>query len=428
MELDRRLALTALARILGKQRHLEDAMAEAEAALGAAIEPRDRAFAHNLVATTLRRLGQIDALIDALLDRPMPPKALGARNILRLGGAQLMFLGTPAHAVVDTAVNLAANTGQGPYKKLINAVLRRAANEGAKIIAGQDAGRLNTPDWLWQSWNQAYGAETAAKIAEAHLQTPNTDLTVKSDASGWAETLGGTVLPGGSVRLAGSVRPAGLAGFSEGAWWVQDAAASLPARLFGELGGLRIADLCAAPGGKTAQLAHGGAKVIAIDRSKKRLARLAENLGRLGLEADLVCADAADWRPDAPLDAVLLDAPCSATGTIRRHPDIQRTRKPEEVVRAAAMQAKLAAHAADILAPGGVLVFATCSLDPQEGPEVVANLLESDNRLARAPISAAEIGGLAEVIAKDGDLRSLPCHLGAHGGMDGFYAARLIRN
>jgi 16S rRNA (cytosine967-C5)-methyltransferase len=427
MDFDRRLALTALARILGKQRHLEDAMAEAEAALCADIEPRDRAFAHNLVATTLRRLGQIDALIDALLDRPMPAKALGARNILRLGGAQLMFLGTPAHAVVDTAVNLAAGAGQGPYKKLINAVLRRAASEGAKIIAGQDAGRLNTPDWLWQSWSQAYGNETAANIAEAHLQVPDTDLTVKSDAVGWAEKLGGTVLPGGSVRLTGSVRAAALAGYSEGAWWVQDAAASLPARLFGDVAGLRIADLCAAPGGKTAQLAHAGAHVTAIDRSHKRLARLAENLTRLGLEADLVCADAFDWRPDAPLDAVLLDAPCSATGTIRRHPDIQRTRVPEEVSHAAAVQAKLAAHAAELLAPGGVLVFATCSLDRQEGPEVTANLLASDDRLRRAPISATEIGGLAEAITADGDLRSLPCHLGALGGMDGFYAARLIR-
>ncbi|MFP6733383.1 MAG: transcription antitermination factor NusB [Rhodospirillales bacterium] len=428
MDFDRRLALSALARILDKQRHLEDALAEAEASLGAEVQPRDRAFAHNLVATTLRRLGQIDALIDALLDRPMPAKAHGARQILRLGAAQLMFLGTPAHAVVDTAVDLAANTGQGPHKKLINAVLRRAASEGKAIIAGQDALRLNTPDWLWQSWQLAYGAGTAAAIAAAHLQTPNTDLTVKSDAPHWAEALGGDVLPGGSVRLAGSVRPAGLAGYSDGQWWVQDVAASLPARLFGDVAGLRIADLCAAPGGKTAQLVLAGAHVTAVDRSQKRIGRLAENLQRLGLHADLVCADAVAWRPDAPLDAVLLDAPCSATGTIRRHPDIQRTRRAAEVARAAELQARLAAHAADLVRPGGVLVFATCSLAPEEGPEIVANLLASDDRLRRSPIAAGEIGGLAEAVTPAGELRSLPCHLGAQGGMDGFYAARLIRD
>ncbi|MDP6428541.1 MAG: transcription antitermination factor NusB [Rhodospirillales bacterium] len=441
--LDRRLALAALSRILDKNRHLEDALAEAEAEISPGsdgggpagrdrdsrdTESRDRSFAHNLVATCLRRMGQIDALIDGLLDRPMPARARAARHILRLGVAQLLFLQTPAHAVVDTAVRLAAATGQGPYKKLINAVLRRAAAEGAAAVGEQDAARVNTPGWLWDSWEAAYGADRARAIAEAHLRLPPTDLSVKSDADAWAGKLGGRVLPSGSVRLPGSVRPAVLAGFAEGAWWVQDTAASLPARLLGEARGRRIADLCAAPGGKTAQLALAGAEVIAVDRSEKRLARLSDNLRRLNLGAETVCADAGQWRPDQALDAVLLDAPCSATGSIRRHPDIQRTRRPEEVARAAEIQARLLAHAADLVRPGGTVIFATCSLQPEEGSEIIADLLSSDNRLRLSPIDADEIGGLAEAITSAGELRSLPSHLAELGGMDGFYAARLIRN
>ncbi|MEE2761281.1 MAG: transcription antitermination factor NusB [Pseudomonadota bacterium] len=428
MDIDRRLAFIALARILDKQRHLGDALAEAEVSLEACAEPRDRAFAYKLVATSLRRLGQIDALIDSLLDRPMPAKARGARHILRLGTAQLLFLETPAHAVVDTAVNLAGDTGQGHYKKLINAVLRRAAKEGITAIGSQDAGRLNTHDWLWQGWERAYGAETAAAIAGAHLEEPGTDLTVKWDPAGWAEKLGGLVLPNGSVRLPRSVRPVDLAGYVEGEWWVQDAAASLPARLFGDVAGKRIVDLCAAPGGKTAQLALGGALVTAVDRSEKRLQRLSENLARLGFAADIVTADARYWRPEEPVDGVLLDAPCSATGTIRRHPDIAHTRRPVDIARAAAAQAQLLAHAADLLKPGGVLVFTTCSLAPEEGPEVVANLLASNPELGHEPISAAEIGGPDEAVTAEGILRSLPCHWNALGGMDGFYGVRLVRH
>ncbi|NQV55176.1 MAG: methyltransferase domain-containing protein [Rhodospirillales bacterium] len=426
---DRKLALAALSRVLDKSRHLEDALAEGGE--GLKIDARDRAYAHNLVATTLRRLGQIDALIDGFLDKPLPAKALAAHHILRLGLAQLLFLDTPAHAAVDSSVNLAEASKQGAYKKLINAILRRGAREGRALIETQDAAELNTPGWLWKAWVETYGLATARNIAEAHFAIPPLDITVKSDAEGWAERLGGQLLPSGSVRLTGSARPAELPGFDDGAWWVQDAAAALPARLLGDVKGQTIADLCAAPGGKTAQLVTAGAHVIAVDRSKKRLHLLAQNLDRLALSAELIAADAASWMPDRPVDAVLIDAPCTATGTIRRHPDLQRTKEPGDVEHAVGIQSRLLAHAADIIRPGGIIVFATCSLQHQEGPDLVENLLQSEIRLARMPITAEEIGGadgdLMDAITAAGDLRTLPCHWAIRGGMDGFFAARLRR-
>jgi 16S rRNA (cytosine967-C5)-methyltransferase len=218
-----------------------------------------------------------------------------------------------------------------------------------------------------------------------------------------------------------------LPGFAEGAWWVQDAAAALPARLFGRIAGKRVIDLCAAPGGKTAQLAAAGAAVTAVEISPARLARLADNLRRLRLEATLVAADARTWRPDAPADAVLLDVPCSATGTIRRHPDVARLKRPEDVAALVRLQGELAAHAASLLRPGGTLVYCACSLQPEEGPGVVAALLDSGVSLQRRPIIAAEVGGPGELIDAAGDLRTLPCHLAGEGGLDGFYAARLVR-
>ncbi len=391
------------------------------------LDPRDRGFVRLLVATVLRRLGQIDELVQGSLAKPGLPKAT-VHDILRLGTAQLVFLGTPAHAAVDTAVELAAARGAEPYKGLINAVLRRIGREGAALAAKQDAGRLNTPDWLWLAWRQAYGTGRTRAIVEAHLHEAPLDITVKRDPAGWAERLDATLLPTGSLR-----RPTGgsiteLPGFAEGEWWVQDLAASLPAKLFGDLAGKRVYDLCAAPGGKTAQLIAMGAAVTAVDRSAKRLERVHENLARLTLTAETLAADVATWNPGEPADAVLLDAPCSATGAIRRHPDILRVKTPEDIAKLAKAQNRLLAHAVDLVKPGGTLIYCTCSIQPEEGEAQIDRILERDPRVGRLPIEPGELAGMAELINDRGEVRSLPGMLPELGGIDGFFVARLRRS
>lgn len=391
------------------------------------LADRDRAFARTLTATTLRRLGQIDALIEGCLSRPLPNKAAPVIDVLRLGACQLVFLHTPAHAAVDTAVELVRRRRWAGYAALVNGILRRLAREGAAMAEGQDAAYLNTPGWLWERWTSAYGAAVCRRIAEAHMEEPPLDLTPKADAEATAATLGGSLLPSGSVRIPLGGPVSALPGYDNGDWWVQDAAAALPAALLGPMHGRRVVDLCAAPGGKTAQLAAAGASVIAVDRSAERLARVEANLQRLGLLADLVVADAGDWRPEEPADAVLLDAPCSATGTIRRHPDVPWLKQPQDIAAMQREQARLLDAAVAMVRPGGIVIYCVCSLEPEEGPDVIAARLAADSAVRRRPVDAAEVGGLEELLTTDGDLRTLPCHLAAEGGIDGFYAARLER-
>ena len=422
----RAAATTLLYAVLKRRLPLDEAWSDAARPGGplAELEPRDRAFARLLVATALRRLGQIDAVLAQCVEQPLPATAREV-NLLRLALVQLLFLGTAAHAAVDGAVRLVR--AGSPYRGLVNAVLRRVARDGAAMIAGQDAARLNTPDWLWQSWTAAYGEATARAIAEAHLQEPPLDFSVKADAALWAGRLQAELLPTGSLRRAAGGAIESLPGFADGAWWVQDAAAALPARLLGAVAGRNVIDLCAAPGGKTAALAAAGARVTAVDRSAARVRRLTENLRRLDLPVTAVAADAAVWRPEAPADAVLLDAPCSATGTIRRHPDVARLKRPGDLPGLIATQSRLLAAAVEMLRPGGRLVYCVCSLQPEEGPERIAGLLAADPRLRREPIAPAEVGGLAELITPAGDLRTLPSQLPDRGGLDGFYACRLRR-
>lgn len=418
----REAALEALAAVLERGRPLDESFGAADVLPDA----RDRAFARALSATCLRRLGQIDSVIDGFLESPLPGKAARARQILRLGLAQLLFMETPAHAAVDTAVRMAAR--QAPaHKNLVNALLRRAVREGANVVSAQDAERINTPDWLWRSWCAAYGEETSRRIARAHLGEAPLDIFAPNDAAQWAEKLNATLLPTGAIRrdMGGAVFD--LPGFSEGAWWVQDAAAQLPVKLLGDAKDQTIADLCAAPGGKTAQLAALGAQVTAVDRSDQRMKRLRENLARTHLTAETHVADAAAWKPDRLFDGVLLDAPCSATGTARRHPDILRLKSQDEVLKLSAVQERLLRAAADMVKPSGIIIYCVCSLEPAEGPETVERLLAQGLPLARMPIAPEEIGGLAEAVTPQGDLRTLPCHLAKQGGMDGFYAARLKR-
>ncbi|MBI1778194.1 MAG: methyltransferase domain-containing protein [Proteobacteria bacterium] len=415
----RAAALSLLIEVLDRARPLDGALTGAPASAG--LEARDRAFARLIATTVLRRLGQIDALIDHCLSHPLPKEAGPVRQVLRLAVAQLAFLGTAPHAAVETAVGLAPER----FKGLVNAVLRRLVREAPSLIAEQHAAALNTPKWLWDSWCASYGERTAEAMALQHQAEPPLDLIVKAAAREWAERLGGRILPTGGIRLTGGGLVTQLAGYEEGAWWVQDAAASLPARLLGQVAGKRVADLCAAPGGKTAQLALAGAAVTAVDRSPQRLERVAENLKRLGLEATLIRADASQWTPPAKLDAVLLDAPCSATGTIRRHPDLTWLKRPEDLASLTALQDRLLDAASGFLKPGGILLYSVCSLQPEEGPSRIARLLSGGRRLERVPIEAGEVDGQSQFLTQAGELRTLPCHWPDLGGIDGFYAARL---
>ncbi len=424
----RAVACQLLAQVLDRRRTLDEALAESKGF--AALAARDRALVRRLLATLLRRLGQVDDLIKTCLDRPLKRGHGDVRNLLRLGAVQLAFLGTPAHAAVSTTLKLATTPRLAGYKGLINALLRRIAREGTELIAKQDAARLNTPRWLWESWGRAYGEATARAIAEAHLSEAPLDLTLKEPAEieAWIERLEATLLPTGSLRLPpGRGEIAKLPGFEDGAWWVQDTAATLPVRLLGAVAGRRVVELCAAPGGKTAALAALGANVVAVEVSPARVIRLEENLARLGLNAETVTADAIQWRPPAPVDAVLLDAPCSGTGTLRRHPDIARLKGPGDIAALTALQDRLLAAAVEMTAPGGSLVYAACSLQPEEGPERIAALLAAGAPVARVPVAADEVFGQADWLSPDGDLRTLPCHLAELGGMDGFYACRLRR-
>jgi 16S rRNA (cytosine967-C5)-methyltransferase len=394
-----------------------------------ALDPRDRALARLIAATVLRRLGELEAVLNAYLDKPLPKRLGTLWPILLSGAAQLLFLETPPHAAVGLAVEQARlDRRAARYDKLVNALLRRVAREGAATLAALEGTALNIPAWLMQSWNDAYGEVEQRRIAAASLAEAPLDLSLKADPEVWAERLGGAVLPTGSVRLSAGGRIEDLDGYADGAWWVQDAAAALPAKLLGDVSGKTAVDLCAAPGGKTAQLAAAGAKVTAVDHSGGRLRRLRENLKRLGLEADVVEADAASWAPRRQFDAVLLDAPCTATGTIRRHPDILRLKRPEDIAALASLQATLLDNAATLLAPGGTLVYCTCSLQPEEGAGAVEAFLERDKRFERVPVGPGEAGIPPEWITPAGDLRTLPYHLeGEPGrcGLDGFYAARL---
>ena len=268
----RRAALEILTSCLDKGQPLDDALARHQGF--AALVPRDRAFVRLLLATTLRRLGEIDEVLGAMIERPLEGANAPARTILRLGAAQLLFLGTPAHAAVDTSVGMVEGLGLPHLKGLANAVLRRLAREGAVLLGDRDPARLNTPRWLWDSWSATYGEEATRAIAASHLIEAPLDITPRSNTDFWAGQLEADVLPTGSLRRLAGGYIADLPGFAEGAWWVQDAAATLPARLLGDVAGKRVADLCAAPGGKTMQLCALGAQVTAVDISARRMKRL----------------------------------------------------------------------------------------------------------------------------------------------------------
>ena len=437
----RRIAADILDGVLHKRRTLDDQLDGAGAHPGLkTLADRDRALMRRLVATILRRLGTLGHVLSRLLDRGIPTDAPRAQSALLIGAAQILWMEVPDHAAVDLSVRLVQSDRRAAkYAGLVNAVLRRCAREGQPLIDEVRSQTLDIPEWLLARWIAHYGEITARQIAVALSHEPSLDITVKSDAAQWATRLHGETLPTGSVRtlLQGPVTM--LPGFAEGQWWVQDAAAALPARLFGDVAGKAIADLCAAPGGKTAQLAQAGARVTAVDRSPTRMARLRDNLARLTLEADAVVADAAEWQGGqgengggAGFDGILVDAPCASTGTIRRHPDVAWLRQEADIGALTALQTRLLQKAVALLRPGGTLVYCTCSLEPEEGEHAISALLAAESGVRRVPIEAGEVAGLAEILTAEGDLRTLPCHLPHEdprlSGLDGFYAARLVKS
>ncbi|MQV99652.1 MFS transporter [Sinorhizobium medicae] len=395
------------------------------------LNDADRALVRAILNSALRHLPRIRAAIDSLLQTPLPEGARALEHVLTVAAAQILYLDVPDHSAVDLAVEQAQSDPRNRrFASLVNAVLRRLSREKEAILE-----RLQQvpamPGWFFDRLVTCYGRDQAERISDAQLVPAAIDVTVKSDAASWADRLNGTVLPTGSVRLQdfdGSIPS--LPGFSEGGWWVQDAAASIPARLFGDISGRKVVDLCAAPGGKTAQLVLAGAKVIALDQSSSRLRRLKANLERLGLESATKEADMADFRPEELFDAALLDAPCSSTGTTRRHPDVLWTKGPDDVEKLAGLQERLLRHALTLVKPGGLLVFSNCSLDPREGEEVVARVV-ADGGCERVPIDAAAWPGLEQAITALGEFRTTPAMLSLGppfaSGLDGFYAAVLRR-
>lgn len=408
-------ARAAAADILDAALDRRGGLDEALNTAAARLSTLDRAFARALVMATLRHLGPIDRALDSRLTKDPAGKV---RNLLRLGVAQAFWLDTPDFAAVDTTVSLAPQ----PMRGLVNAVLRGLLRDGAPE---EDADSLVAP-WLLARWRAAFGEAGAQAIAGVVPQEPPTDLTLKGEPDpAMVEALEGQVLPGGSLRTERRGDLALWPGFDEGAWWVQDAAAAIPARLLDAKAGQTAVDLCAAPGGKTFQLAAAGAVVTALDRSEGRLRRVRDSLVRLGLQAEVIQADAAAWNDTRTFDLVLLDAPCSATGTFRRQPDVLWNAKPTDIARLAASQSRLLDAAAAHTAPGGRLVYSVCSLEPEEGEAQVEAFLARHADFALEPISAGEGGAPEASLLADGTLRILPHHL--PGGLDGFFIARFKR-
>jgi 16S rRNA (cytosine967-C5)-methyltransferase len=415
----RRAALAIISGVLRQRRALDfqrEGLKE--------LAPRDAGFARALASQTLRHMGVLDAVLRNFVEKPLQPhKAGAASEILLLGACELLILKVAAHAAVDAANELAAKDNKAVhFKPLINAVLRRLSREGEAIMATLDAPRLCTPDWLWTRWLGQYGAETTRAIATAHLAQAPLDIVLKSADATTPES---EALFGPVRRLSAEGRVEDLPGFAAGQWWVQDAAASLPVPLLGDIAGKRVIDLCAAPGGKTMQLAARGAKVIAVEMDVPRATRIRENLARTELDATIVEADARDFGVTAPI--VLIDAPCTATGTIRRHPDLPWIKGAADVTVSAGAAYEILESGAGLVEPGGLLVFAVCSLEREEGEEQIAAFLANHPEFARVPLTADDVFGHDEWITPNGDLRTLPCHLSDKGGMDGFYAARLKR-
>lgn len=405
---------------LEKRTGLDEALSQSPAR---DLPPQDRAFARAVAMAALRRLGEIDQILERRLQKAPP---LAVMTILRVALAQTLVLETPAFAAVSTAVKLAERDAKTrPYKNLVNAVLRGVGRDGPGLTTAES----NLPDWLAQRWKATYGEAALIGLALATREEPATDLTAKPgvDPAELAASVEGEALPGGTVRTGKRGDVASWPGFEAGDWWVQDAAAAVPARLLAVKAGETALDLCAAPGGKTLQLAAAGAEVVALDRSETRLKRLRQNFERMKLKAEVVAVPAEDWEDDRTFDAVLLDAPCTATGTYRRNPEVLRATRPADVAKLADVQHRLLDTAAAKVKPGGRLVYCVCSLEREEGETQVIAFLRRNPAFRTVAAVPAEVGAPDEALTPEGWLRILPSQWAEKGGLDGFFAAKLER-
>lgn len=408
-------ALDLIAATLAQQRGLGEVLARPPESFRG-LPPAGRARAQRLAVECFRAMGRADTHLRRALNKKPPESVMW---VMRLAMTELHVLGAPAHGVIHDAVDLTRRAGQNRFSGLVNAVLRQLS-EG---IHWASAPVPRLPDWLRGALQNAYGAKVTTAIEAAHQNAPALDLTLKAVRP---EGLDGQVLPNGSLRLRAPGQITELPGYEQGDWWVQDAAAALPAQYLRDMAGARVLDLCAAPGGKTMQLAASGAQVIALDISAARMGRLRDNLVRTGLVAETVVGDALDWRPARPFDAILLDAPCSATGTMRRHPELPFIRGKEEVKALTALQRALLDRVLDpaqgLLRPGGRVVYCTCSLLPAEGEDQIAAALA---RLAVRVLPADLPGVPAQWHLPTGGLRTRPDYWPEVGGLDGFFIAHL---
>jgi len=397
-----------------------------------ALSDPDRLMVRAMLLACLRHLQVIDGLIDRLTEKPLPAGARSLRHVLAIAAAQILYLDIPDHAAVDLAVTQANDDPRNRrFASLVNAVLRRMIREKDTLLAAVAADVAPFPLWFADRITEIHGLQAPAVMA-AMAMPPALDLTVKSDPHGWAERLGGFVLPTGTVRIVNLNGPvSGLPGYLDGEWWVQDAAASIPARLFRAPAGKRIADLCAAPGGKTAQLVLAGARVVAFDQSASRLARLRGNLVRLGMDVETRLGRAEDIVEPDGFDAVLLDAPCSSTGTVRRHPDIPWTKSRADISKMALVQRRLLDAATRLVKPGGEIVFSNCSLDPEEGEAMVAGFLADTPGWVIRPVDVSLLPELEEAVTARGEVRTHAAMLARPearlSGLDGFYAVVLVQ-
>lgn len=425
----RSIATRLLTRVVDDKRNL-DALCDESNGLDVylSLDPRDRALARAIATTTLRHLTPIDRVLQKVVDRKPPAKARLLIHTLQTAIAQILFMEVPDSAAVNLAVDAIANDRRtGRFKGLANAVLRRVVREKPKYLELVESSTI-LPGWMAKQLRSDFGKENMTKIARMVAFEPALDLTVKREPERWAKELDGDILKQGTVRVRNKQSVRSLPGFDEGAWWVQDAAASLPARLLGEVAGKSVLDLCAAPGGKAAQLISFGAEVTALDISRSRLDRLEENLRRLNMTAEIIEADILNWEPETQFDAVLIDAPCSSTGTLRRHPDVMWTKSAQDIRELAKLQFDLVMKAKSFVKSGGTLVFANCSMFKEEGEDNLVKLIEQAPDLEFKPLSTDEYPFLETMVNGQGAVRSLPFHLPDtpenHGGMDGFFACR----
>jgi 16S rRNA (cytosine967-C5)-methyltransferase len=427
-------ALLTLETILHRRKTFDEALSQAcrQSRLRLPLIPADRALIQQLVFGVLRHLPELKSMERHFIDRPLSDEQHLVSILIWMGGYQLAWLGMPPHAVVDTAVEAAKSQhATRGFAKLVNAVLRRIADSKQEKPWPKPENMLDgLPAWLRSRLESTYTPERLNAWANCWQSEPPLYLTFKQGAENWVEQHGGSLLPSGTVH-APQTLPADMTawpGYEEGHWWVQDAAASLPVMLMGNLKGKKVLEIGAAPGGKTAQLFAAGAYVVALDRSSQRMKRLKTNLKRLQMEAECVISDAREYKPRLSFDAIVMDAPCSATGTIRRHPDLPHVKTEADIAELAALQAELLDKAVSWLKPGGELWYITCSLLPEEGEKQVDALVARHGNMARKPFQVSDLPpGLEQAPTIDGDIRLTPEFWQEHGGMDGFFISRLVK-